>query len=82
MAEAAHKLGQYVAANFDYVGDDFADEARNMHIGLTPHRAIYGEADAQAVKALVEEGIAVAPLPIQLDPDKHKALPSKRNRLN
>ena len=53
-----------------------------MHIGLTPHRAIYGEADAQAVKALVEEGIAVAPLPIQLDPDKHKALPSKRNRLN
>ena len=49
--------------NADYVGSDFAQEARDMHYGLTPERAIYGEAKATEAKKLVEEGIPVAPLP-------------------
>ena len=34
-----------------------------MHYGLTPERAIYGEAKVTEAKKLMEEGIPVAPLP-------------------
>lgn len=53
----------HVAQNADYVGQDFADEARRMHYGETEHRSIYGETDANEAKALIEEGIEVMPLP-------------------
>ena len=49
--------------NADYVGSDFAQEARDMHYGLTPERAIYGEAKVTEAKKLMEEGVPVAPLP-------------------
>ncbi len=34
-----------------------------MHDGDTPARAIYGEANLADAKALIEDGIAVMPLP-------------------
>jgi hypothetical protein len=34
-----------------------------MHEGTTPERAIYGEAKAADARALIEDGIPVAPLP-------------------
>ena len=42
----------------------FADEARRMHYGETEDRSIYGEADVEEARALLEEGIEVMPLPV------------------
>ncbi len=60
---ALKKLRKHVESTSDYVGNDFAAEARAMHEGETPERAIYGEAKPEEAKALIEEGIPVAPLP-------------------
>jgi hypothetical protein len=69
MMQAADAVRQHVEENFDYVGDRFADEARAMHGGKAEARAIYGEASGQEVKALIEEGVPIAPLPPK-PPDK------------
>ena len=63
MMEAAGKVRAHVEANFDYVGDTFAREARAIHEGASEERGIYGEATPREVKALVEDGVKVAPLP-------------------
>ena len=56
-------LKRHVEAHSDYVGRDFAREARAMHEGDSPHRAIWGEARGDEVKTLVEDGVPIAPLP-------------------
>lgn len=61
--KALAKLRADVEKNADYVGTKFADEARAMHLGTRPERAIYGEANLQDAKALIDDGIPVAPLP-------------------
>lgn len=63
MMEAMRRVRSHVEKNFDYVGDSFADEARAIHDGRSEERGIYGEATATEVKALVEDGVPVAPLP-------------------
>ncbi|MCD9148453.1 DUF1178 family protein [Pseudophaeobacter flagellatus] len=63
LQRALRVLRRQVEANSDYVGKDFASEARAMHLGDTPERAIYGEAKPEEAKALIEEGIPVLPLP-------------------
>ena len=68
MVEAMDKVRRHVEANFDYVGDRFAREARDIHNGEAEARGIYGEASAVEVKALVEEGVPVAPLPLAATP--------------
>jgi hypothetical protein len=68
MMEALAKARRHVEENFDYVGDAFAREARDIHDGVAPQRAIYGEARPAEVKALVEDGVPVAPLPPALAP--------------
>ncbi len=60
---AIAKLKEHVEKNSDYVGKDFASEARAMHDGDAPERAIWGEAKLEDAKALVDDGIPVAPLP-------------------
>lgn len=57
------ELRDQVEANSDYVGKTFAKEARDMHDGITPERPIYGEANLQDAKKLVDDGIPVMPLP-------------------
>lgn len=49
-------------ARTEDVGPQFAEEARRMHHGETPERAIRGQASAQETVQLLEEGIAVLPL--------------------
>jgi hypothetical protein len=66
--KAVKKVREHVEQNFDYVGDDFADEARRIHYGDTDDRNIYGEATPEEARDLMEEGIDVAPLPD--DPDE------------
>ncbi len=56
-------MRKHVEANSEYVGMKFATEARKMHEGEAPHRAIYGEAKLEEAKKLLEDGIPVAPLP-------------------
>ncbi|KPQ07996.1 MAG: hypothetical protein HLUCCA12_02685 [Rhodobacteraceae bacterium HLUCCA12] len=65
-AEIARRIAAYrrhVEENSDYVGMNFVAEARAMHQGEAPERPIYGEARIAEAKALVSEGIPVAPLP-------------------
>lgn len=56
-------LRQHVEQNATYVGGSFANEARAMHDGDAPDRPIWGEANAQEAKKLLEDGVPVAPLP-------------------
>jgi len=53
-----------VVAESDYVGAEFAEEARRIHYDEAPDRAIYGEASVADVEALEDEGIDVMPLPV------------------
>ena len=68
MMEAAGKVRAHVESTFDYVGDRFAREARDIHDGRSEERGIYGEASPKEVKGLVEDGIKVAPLPAVATP--------------
>lgn len=56
-------LRKQVEENSEYVGMNFAREARDIHDGLSPDRAIYGEAKPEEAKKLIEDGVPVAPLP-------------------
>jgi hypothetical protein len=67
MMEAMGKVRAHVEENFDYVGDAFAREARDIHEGKSEERGIYGEATPGEVKKLVEDGVPVAPLPPKKD---------------
>ncbi len=67
MMEAMGKVRAHVEENFDYVGDAFAREARDIHEGRSEERGIYGEATPVEVKALVDDGVPVAPLPPKKD---------------
>ncbi len=57
------RMRQEVERNCDYVGEEFADEARKIHNGESARRGIYGEATSDDVEALAEDGIEVARIP-------------------
>ncbi|SLN50331.1 hypothetical protein AQS8620_02166 [Aquimixticola soesokkakensis] len=61
--KAIAAMREQVEKNSDYVGVSFAAEARKMHAGDTPTRAIWGEAKPQEARALLEEGVPILPLP-------------------
>jgi len=55
-----------------WVGVAFADKARAMHLGEEAHAPIHGQASAEEAKALIEEGVAVAPLPLPVVPPEQR----------
>ena len=61
--QAMADLRRKIEDNADYVGMNFVREARDIHDGLTPERAIYGEAKPEEARKLIEDGVPVAPLP-------------------
>ena len=63
MVQAAREVRSHVERNFDYVGDAFAREARDIHEGRSEKREIYGEATPAEVKKLKDDGVPCAPLP-------------------
>jgi len=65
MEQALAKLRRHVEENADYVGKDFAKQAREMHDGDTPERAIWGEVRTDQARALIKDGVPVAPLPFK-----------------
>ena len=56
-------LRHAVESQTDDVGRKFPEVARAIHAGEAPERAIRGRASPAEAKALVEEGIALLPLP-------------------
>lgn len=76
MMEAMRRVRRHVEENFDNVGDSFATEARAIHEGKAEDRGIYGQATADEVKGLIDDGVPVAPLP-PAPPE-----PPKKPRLN
>lgn len=61
--QALRKLRTELEKNADYVGTTFATEARAIHLGEAPERPIWGQANLKEAKALVEEGVPIAPIP-------------------
>ena len=65
--EIKNKLKEYkkfVKNNFDYVGDNFAYEARSIHYNnKKKQKGIYGKASIKEAKELSEEGIEVETVP-------------------
>lgn len=51
-----------------WVGKRFVDEARSMHLGESDHRPIHGQATPDQAKALADEGVPIAPLPLPVTP--------------
>lgn len=62
-AERLAALRREIEKNSEYVGMNFAAEARAIHDGDAPERSIYGEAKPEEARALIEDGVPVAPLP-------------------
>jgi hypothetical protein len=58
------KMVRHVVANTEDVGDSFPEEARKMHYGEAEQRNIRGHATAEETEELIDEGIAVMPLPL------------------
>lgn len=67
IAAGLRALRNRIVENSEHVGDRFAEEARKMHYGETEERRIYGEATRDDAEALIEEGIAVLPVPLVPD---------------
>lgn len=61
--QALRALRKKIEAQADNVGRDFAKEARRIHEGTAEQRSIIGEARPAEARALIEDGIPVAPLP-------------------
>lgn len=52
----------------EWVGRSFATRARAIHAGEEAGATIHGQATLAEAKALVEDGVAVAPLPLPVTP--------------
>jgi hypothetical protein len=63
LEEKIAALKRQIEENSEYVGMNFATEARRIHAGEAPERAIHGEAKPDEARQMIEEGLPVAPLP-------------------
>ena len=61
------RMRREIEANTDDVGAKFPQVARAIHLGEEPERAIRGRASLEEAKSLVEDGIAVMPMPMLED---------------
>ena len=71
MREALRQLATAQAKaleSSEWVGGAFANRARAMHAGEEPHATIHGQATLAEAKALVDDGVPVAPLPLPVVP--------------
>ena len=65
---ALAKMQAETLKNSTWVGDKFAEETRKMHYGERDEALIHGQASLAEAKALIEEGVPVAPLPFPVAP--------------
>ena len=57
------KIRKYIEKNCKNVGDNFVQEARNIHYDNKNSAGIYGKATPEETSELEEEGIEVATIP-------------------
>jgi hypothetical protein len=70
IAQVAAKQAEALKSS-TWVGSAFPEKARAMHAGEEAHATIHGQATLAEAKALVDEGVPVAPLPLPVvPPDK------------
>jgi len=63
MRAMLQRMRAEVEKNCDYVGPQFAEEARKIHSGASDKRGIYGEASSEQAQALADEGIEFSQIP-------------------
>ena len=64
MMKVMRDFRKHVDATSEDVGKNFAEEARKIHYKETEERGIRGQATKDEAISLMEEGIAVHPLPV------------------
>lgn len=72
MMEALAKAQTKALEGSTWVGRGFAEQARAMHYGEQPRDTIHGEVAPAEAKALIAEGVEVAPLPFPVIPPEAK----------
>ena len=65
LEKALRELRAKVESTATYVGGSFAREARAQHLGDAAERPIWGEANPQEAKSLIEDGVPIAPMPFR-----------------
>ena len=63
-------IRRYIEKNCKNVGENFTQEARNIHYDKKTSKGIYGKATAEETSELLEEGIVVATIP-WIDKSEH-----------
>jgi hypothetical protein len=63
MRAVLQRIRAEVESKCDYVGPRFAEEARRIHDGDAPARAIYGESTPEQAESLADDGIEVTRVP-------------------
>ena len=63
IASNVKRLKKIIEKEFDYVGDQFTEEAKKIKYGEVKERAIFGEASIEQTKELIDEDIDLLPLP-------------------
>lgn len=66
--KALHRAQAKALKSSKWVGKDFAKQSREMHYGERDEAPIHGQASLEEAKALVDEGVPVAPLPFPVAP--------------
>lgn len=72
LMQALAKAQAKVLESSTWVGRSFADQARAMHYGEQDRESIHGEVAPDEARALVAEGVEVAPLPFPVIPPAAK----------
>lgn len=63
MHQTMKKFRHQVKKECEYVGTDFAEEARAIHEGTAENRGIYGEVTLEETEELLNDGIDILPVP-------------------
>lgn len=77
-ARFAGEVRRHIAETHEFVGDEFASEARAMHAGEKDVRPVWGKVSPKVAKELQEEGVPALPLPGPFAPEP----PKKARQLN
>jgi hypothetical protein len=72
MVDALAQAQKKALEGSTWVGRGFAEQARAMHYGEQANGSIHGEVAPAEAKALMEEGVPVAPLPFPVIPPEAK----------
>lgn len=77
-ARMAGEIRKHIASTHEYVGEQFADEARAMFYGDAETRSVWGEVAPDVARELAEEGVPAIPLPKPFVPET----PRRRAKAN